>query len=147
MCKNSTITLKLIHTTTRVGFGAGVDVVEPDIDRSNSLLIYQNIASKTFTHSLGYRYGTRYRAVIQYSRNSMCCSGYAGTPPNCPRKYLLIIQYTSSYSYINFAHTLAVCSVCYNGGTCIAPETCSCISGWTGSTCNTGKLLSCGGII
>ena len=27
----------------------------------------------------------------------MCCSGYAGTPPNCERKSLLIIQLYSHY--------------------------------------------------
>ena len=34
---------------------------------------------------------------------------------------------------------IAVCSVCYNGGTCIAPERCNCTAGWTGNTCNIGN--------
>ena len=40
------------------------------------------------------------------------------------------------YFYNNFP---AICSPqCANGGTCTKPNTCSCTSGWTGSTCNKG---------
>ena len=35
-----------------------------------------------------------------------------------------------------FCSLLAVCSsACQNGGTCTAPNTCACVSGWTGATC------------
>ena len=36
---------------------------------------------------------------------------------------------------------LAVCtSACQNGGTCSAPNTCSCTSSWTGATCTTREI-------
>ena len=45
------------------------------------------------------------------------------------------------YKY-NFLYVTAVCSSdCYNGGTCVSPNTCSCALGWTGRTCQTGKCV------
>ena len=42
----------------------------------------------------------------------------------------LLLTYVSSLA--------AVCnSGCYNGGTCVSPNTCSCASGWTGRSCRT----------
>ena len=44
------------------------------------------------------------------------------------------------YFYNNFP---AICSPqCANGGTCTKPNTCSCNSGWTGSTCNKGLYIA-----
>ena len=34
---------------------------------------------------------------------------------------------------------LATCkNSCQNGGTCTAPDTCTCVVGWTGTECETG---------
>ena len=36
----------------------------------------------------------------------------------------------------------ALCvSTCQNGGTCTAPDTCTCDVGWTGVQCETGKCM------
>ena len=36
----------------------------------------------------------------------------------------------------------AVCSGgCANGGTCIDPEECQCVEGWTGTTCENGIMV------
>ena len=44
------------------------------------------------------------------------------------------------YKQYYYIHTSAVCSpACVNGGTCTAPNRCSCQTGWTGSNCATGK--------
>ena len=87
-----------------------------------------------------YRPSARYSQQLQYLRTSLCCSGYAGTPPNCERKVYLSIM---DISYIQFVlHTTAICSVCYNGGTCAAPENCSCTTGWTGSNCSIGMAVT-----
>ena len=38
----------------------------------------------------------------------------------------------------------AICSeTCQNGGTCSSPDTCSCVHGWTGSTCSEGLWNVC----
>ena len=35
---------------------------------------------------------------------------------------------------------IAICnSSCANGGTCIAPNTCNCLAGWTGQYCTNGE--------
>ena len=37
----------------------------------------------------------------------------------------------------------AVCSSgCYNGGSCVSPNRCSCVRGWTGGNCRTGQCLT-----
>ena len=44
----------------------------------------------------------------------------------------------STWSFETFLSSTAVCSsACQNSGTCIAPDTCSCTSSWTGPTCAT----------
>ena len=41
---------------------------------------------------------------------------------------------------IDVSCSAAVCTFgCYNGGTCVSPNTCSCASGWTGRSCRTGE--------
>ena len=43
---------------------------------------------------------------------------------------------------------LAVCtSACQNGGTCSAPNTCTCTSSWTGATCTTREIRLFPGIL
>ena len=44
-------------------------------------------------------------------------------------------------TYVSFL--AAVCSPgCYNGGTCVSPNTCSCASGWMGVDCRTRECMS-----
>ena len=59
---------------------------------------------------------------------------------------ILLKHYCNIWTYIHGAMYIyqlllitAVCSVCYNGGTCVAPNDCRCTGGWTGNTCNTGN--------
>lgn len=41
-----------------------------------------------------------------------------------------------------------MCSVsCMNGGQCVAPETCSCLHGYTGVNCETGNKIIPGRIL
>ncbi len=45
----------------------------------------------------------------------------------------------SIYSFLT-----ATCSqVCQNGGTCIAPDVCSCRDGWAESDCSKGRSKNC----
>ena len=44
------------------------------------------------------------------------------------------------FTQLLLMHVVAICSVCYNGGTCISPEVCSCVAGWTGDDCSEGIL-------
>ena len=85
MYKNFTNILGTTHILIHVDGGAR-DVEAHD-------LVKCNISSECITciltmsvSSSAYRPGTRYNRVLRYSRISMCCPGYAGTPPNCPRK-------------------------------------------------------------
>ena len=52
-------------------------------------------------YRLAYSQGTRYRSQIYYTQSTICCSGYAGIPPNCPRKYFikLLLQYMDIYTW------------------------------------------------
>ena len=43
--------------------------------------------------------------------------------------------------YFVFAYTAVCARPCQNGGTCTAPNTCTCASGWSGTQCTTGTLL------
>ena len=43
--------------------------------------------------------------------------------------------------YFVFAYTAVCARPCQNGGTCTAPNTCTCAPGWRGSQCTTGTLL------
>ena len=55
---------------------------------------------------------------------------------HCTDQFLEHLDVKKNYN------TSAVCSPgCANGGTCTAPNRCSCRTGWTGSTCATGKKL------
>lgn len=49
-----------------------------------------------------------------YMSNRRCCSGYREVRGQC---------------------TPVCSSGCYNGGTCVSPDTCSCARGWTGGNC------------
>ena len=43
------------------------------------------------------------------------------------------------YSYIMQSVIIAICTkACENGGTCTAPDNCSCVAGWTGPQCTNG---------
>ena len=55
---------------------------------------------------------------------------------------------TCQYCFNEVNHCLAaICTGgCKNGGTCILPETCSCVPGWTGQYCETGMYMVIWGI-
>ena len=56
------------------------------------------------------------------------------------KKYVLCLLFTM-YNQDLFYYFAAICSSpCENGGECIAPETCACRRGYTGSTCQIGEL-------
>ena len=44
------------------------------------------------------------------------------------------------YSWTSYHPIVALCtSPCQNGGTCTGVDTCTCVTGWTGVLCETGK--------
>ena len=72
-------------------------------------------------------------SMLQY--RSVCCASYSGSPPNCQRKNYRIITITDMICV-----TIAICSQdCANGGTCTAPDACTCSAGWTGQYCTDGE--------
>ena len=49
---------------------------------------------------------------------------------------------SQSIFYNFYLITLANCSQGCQYGDCTAPNTCTCQSGWTGNSCNIGKILN-----
>ena len=78
-------------------FGVGDAVEGQHIINSNLPLTFTaTVFYLTFVHRSAYRQNTLYRSVIQYSQTSRCCTGYAGTPPNCRRKcFINLVAYYS----------------------------------------------------
>ena len=55
-----------------------------------------------------------------------------------------IMDGTISLYFVFSFCSKAICSeTCQNGGTCSSPDTCSCVHGWTGSTCSEGLWNVC----
>ena len=48
-------------------------------------------------------------------------------------------------SYCQISMNVAICDTieCENGGTCSAPNNCSCTAEWSGDTCDQGNFVSC----
>ena len=87
---------------------------------------------------LQYRSRTVTQYTLTYNQQLQCCSGY-GPKPNCLRTlYLLLIYIENIISQNLYA---AICSPsCGTNKQCTAPDTCTCISGWTGNDCLTGMI-------
>ena len=50
--------------------------------------------------------------------------------------------YSVQLSFLLFRSIAATCSSpCQNGGTCTGVDTCTCVVGWTGVLCETGKYV------
>ena len=65
----------------------------------------------------------------------MSSSLYVSRVDHC----ILAYRRVQLYDYIHFP---AICEQsCLNGGTCTAPDVCTCRSGWTGSRCERGVYL------
>ena len=87
-----------------------------------------------------------------------CSAGYSGNGESCARMRLLPIVrmvslVTNVLFNVSFSEKLkivlfitvapAVCEKsCANGGRCVAPNTCLCVYGFTGSYCERGTLYS-----
>jgi len=80
--------LSLLHILILVDGGAGIHVGAHDLVDGNISSGYNYITCSHYITASrsAYRPGTRYNRVLRYSQISVCCQGYAGTPPNCPRK-------------------------------------------------------------
>ena len=49
-----------------------------------------------------------------------------------------VIFYFTTYIPCIYTNAVVCSNPCQNGGTCTAPDTCTCVVGWTGTECETG---------
>ena len=54
-----------------------------------------------------------------------------------------VLNYISIFFLFFFAWTAVCGHGCSNGGTCVTPDTCRCNTGWTGNSCQNGKIYFC----
>lgn len=94
-----------------------------------------------------YCFRTRYDTVLvtlyrrEYYQVFGCCPGYVRSGTHSCRRKCINSPFSSSHASVIIMYA-AVCSAgCVNGGTCTAPNCCSCPQGWIGSRCHIGKLV------
>ena len=101
--------------------------------RSLSSTTYNSVV--TYTCDVGY--------TLQGSNSRTCQSSglWSGSVPQCSRMlnnglFCCVNKYLDGF----IPHSIiATCTnPCQNGGTCTAPDTCTCDVGWTGMQCETG---------
>ena len=94
----------------------------------------------TYTCDVGY--------TLQGSNSRTCQSDeqWSGSLPQCLGALNLVLSYTYvikvSINDLWFSLPATCTNPCLNGGTCTAPETCTCVLGWTGNQCETSKGIS-----
>ena len=79
--------------------------------------------------------------VLMYCRSYGAQTGAEYSRMGCMRADLVFASLSFILWYFVFAYTAVCTSPCQNGGTCTAPNTCTCAPGWSGSQCTTGTLL------
>ena len=79
------------------------------------------------------------------SQNALYMPGVMSTGPvsHAMTGFFLLSLFVTDPLYINNVISCFLCvAICNQGchnGSCTSPGVCSCNSGWTGNTCNTGK--------
>ena len=118
---------------------------------TNGSFVGFNINANIFTLQIRYRfgcanfyYGSRCEVFCQPHNddinghytcdtqgNIVCNTGYQMNETNCTTR-----KFISIYVYYYLLY-IAICQPsCASNGQCISPNTCQCINGWTGPTCN-----------
>ena len=106
--------------------------------RSLSSTTYNSVV--TYTCDVGY--------TLQGSNSRTCQSSgqWSGSVPQCSRMLHIVRTLCSGghkstviFSFIAYLSAAVCTSSCQNGGTCTAPDTCTCDVGWMGAQCETGE--------
>ena len=110
----------------------------------------RTLSSTTYTSVVTYTCDAVY--TLQGSNTRTCQSNgeWSGSVPQCLCEFLLIrvactLVHIDTLSMLLLIPPLyiALCSSpCQNGGTCTGVDTCACATGYGGSLCETGLLLS-----